>query len=441
MTSSTVDLRSFIDVLRSNGQLVDVNDEVSLNHDLGSRLHTVEEVGSAALFHRVKGSSIPVVGGLLSSHRNVALGLGCDVSGLTDVLGDAPDHPLPPEEQAGPAPCQALVDRSGSLLGTLPVPVHAPGDRGPFINAGVVIARDPNSGRHNLSFQRFQIRDDGLLGVHINRWRDLGEFLSVAESRGENLLVCIAIGLEPALMLAASYRSDADEYEIAGALRGSPVPVVTATTSDIWVPALAEIIIECEVIAGRRETEGPMAEYTGHYSGVEEQPVARIRCISHRTDPIFQTIAGASREHLLLGTAVTREPEIRRRTRSASPRVRDVYLAPYASGFLALISMEDPQPGEVNNVGIAAMSCHVNVVTVIVVDTDIDVYRESDVLWALSTRVRWAEDLLTLPNVLGNELHPAADRTGVMSKVIIDATLRPELRGKFIRVRYPSSRP
>jgi len=122
---------------------------------------------------------------------------------------------------------------------------------------------------------------------------------------------------------------------------------------------------------------------------------------------------------------------------SMSPRVRAVYLPPYASGFLALISMENPRPGEVRAVGIAALNSHVNINTVVVVDTDVDIFNPTDVFWAMSTRVRWHQDQVTIPGVQGNELHPSADDNGVISKTIIDATLAPELRSSYSKVVYP----
>jgi 2,5-furandicarboxylate decarboxylase 1 len=283
---------------------------------------------------------------------------------------------------------------------------------------------------------RFQVKGKDRIGVNLNTWRHLREFFEASEAKGENLPFCIAIGVDPALMLAAAFRYDGDEYEIAGALRGAPTPVVRALTCDVMVPATAEIVLECEILAGEREDEGPMAEYTGHYSGVFRQPVGRVKAITHRREPIFETIAGASFEHLLLGTAVTREPKLRRLAGEASPRVREVLLPPYASGFLALVSMHEPRPGEARAVALAALHSHVNISTVVIVDDDVDLFNPTDVLWALSTRVRWDKDVTVIAGALGNELHPSADRDGVISKIVIDATLAPELRQRFSKVVY-----
>jgi 2,5-furandicarboxylate decarboxylase 1 len=192
------------------------------------------------------------------------------------------------------------------------------------------------------------------VGVNLNQWRHLPEFFETAEARGDNLPFCVALDVDPVLMIAAAFRYDGDEYEIAGALRGRPIETVRAKTCDLLVPATAEIVLECEILAHEREDEGPMAEYTGHYSGVAKQCVGRVKAITHRRHPIFETIAGASFEHLLLGTAVTREPKLKQLALAVSPRVRDVLLPPYASGFLALIAMDKPKPGEPRNVAMGA---------------------------------------------------------------------------------------
>lgn len=436
MSADIEDLRGFIERLRQSHAIHEITTEVDPVHELGAIMRTCELDNKAAFFHNVRGSEMPVIGSVLGSHERIALAVGCERDNLGDVLGTATQAPLPFREVDSPAACQEFVSDNVNL-GTLPVPIHAPKDAGAFLNAGVVIGRDPVDGRHNLSYVRMQVKGRDRVGVNLNTWRHLREFFETAEAQGQNLPFCVALGVDPALMIAAAYRYDGDEYEIAGALRDKPTPVVRARTCDIMVPATAEIVLEGEILAGEREAEGPMAEYTGHYSGVHDQPVGIIKAITHRRDPIFQTTAGASFEHLLLGTAVTREPKLKRLAMSTSPRVRNAYLPPYASGFLALIAMDKPQPGEVRAVGIAALNAHVNINTVVIVDTDVDIFNSTDVLWALSTRVRWDRDQVVIAGTLGNELHPSADENGVISKVIIDATLAPELRDIYSKVVYP----
>jgi 2,5-furandicarboxylate decarboxylase 1 len=431
------DLRTTLEAFRRAGEVYEIRPEVDPVRELGAVLRACEKADKAAYFHRVKGHAVPVVGGVLSSPKLVALALGCAPSEVGDRMALATERPVPPVVLDGPAPCQDLVIEPPLDLGDWPIPTHSPLDAGPFITAGVVIARDPETGRHNLSYNRLQVYGPDRAGVNMNSWRHLKNFFDKVEPEGRSLPFCVAIGPDPAVMIAAAFRSPGDEYEIAGALRGTPVPVARALTCAVLVPAYAEIVLECELLANDREVEGPMAEFTGHYSGAGPKHVARVNAITHRPHPIFQTMNGGGYEHVSLGNMLTREPLLARFIRHLTGRLKAVHLPPYAAGFTAIVSLDGPDPGEARNVAIAAMAAHVNIKTVILLDGDVDVFDPAEVLWAISTRVRWDRDLIPIPGAHGNELDPTADEHGVQCKVIIDATLPAAERARYIKVNYP----
>jgi 2,5-furandicarboxylate decarboxylase 1 len=431
-----MDLRGFLEVVRRAGEMHEIRREVDPVRELGRVLAACERAGKAACFHAVKGFDIPVVGSLLSSPKRIALALACDGSEVNARMARATEKPIPAERFKGSPPCQEVVIKNPDLT-KWPIPTHSPLDAGAFITAGVVIARDPESGRHNLSYNRMQIFGPQRAGISMNIWRHIKAFFDKIEPQGKNLPFAVALGPDPAVMMAGAFRYDGDEYDIAGSLRGAPVAVVRALTCDVMVPATAEIVIEGEVIAGERQMEGPMAEFTGHYSGADEKHVAKISVITHRSNPIFQTMNGGGYEHVSLGNMITREPLLARFVRHITPRMTAVHLPPYAAGFTAIIALKNPEPGESRNVGLAAMAAHVNFKTVIVVDSDVDIYDPADVMWALATRVRWHEDVVNIPGAHGNELDPSTEEHGVASKAIIDATLAPEKLKRYIKVAYP----
>lgn len=430
------DLRSFLEVLEANGQLVRIEKEVDLAGELGAVLQALERSGlGAGYFARVKGHSLPVVGGLLGSMDRIALAFGCSKAEVADRMEAALVHPVPPVE-VDHAPFQENVVSGGVDLGLLPIPAHAPGDAGPFITGGVVVSRDPDGSRQNLSYQRMQVKGPDRLGIMINEWRHMKAFLDKAEARGRPLPFAVVIGVDPAVSIAAGCRYQGDEMEIAGAIRGHPLPVVKCLTSEVRVPADAEIVLECEVQPGEREDEGPLAEFTGHYGAPWPSPVARVKAILCRRDAVFQTIAGASFEHVNLGNVLPREPLVKRFVRHVTQKVTAVHIPPYGSGFLALVAIEKSNPGEPKNVALAAMAAHVNIKNVIVFDSDVDVFDPADVLWALSTRVKPEKDVFLVPFAQGHELDPTSDLRGVQTKVGIDATAPEDRGGRQPRVRY-----
>ncbi len=230
------DLRSYLDVVRKAGELHEIRRTVDPVRELGAVLKACERADKAAFFHVVKGFDVPVVGGLLSSPRRIALALGCDVPEVGARMAAATEKPIAARVVDGPAPCQEIVIDKPDL-GRWPIPTHSPLDAGAFITAGVVIARDPQTRRHNLSYNRMQIFGADRAGISMNIWRHIKAFFDKIEPQGRNLPFCVAIGPDPVVMMAAAFRYDGDEYEIAGALRGAPIPVVRALTCDVLVPA------------------------------------------------------------------------------------------------------------------------------------------------------------------------------------------------------------
>ncbi|MPN62791.1 Phenolic acid decarboxylase subunit C [bioreactor metagenome] len=118
--------------------------------------------------------------------------------------------------------------------------------------------------------------------------------------------------------------------------------------------------------------------------------------------------------------------------------MRAVHLAPYASGFMAIVAIDKKNQGEPKNIALAALTAHVNIKAAVVVDTDIDIYQPTDILWAMATRVDARKDIIAIPYAQGMENDPTTDAEGMQSKFIIDATLDLAIKDDYRRVRYPA---
>src|SRR3954471_6334323 len=103
------DLRSFLDSVRNAGELYDIRRNVDPVRELGAVLRACEKADKAAFFHAVKGFDVPVVGGLLSSQRRIALALGCKEDEVGARMAAAPEKPIKAEQQKSAAPCQETV--------------------------------------------------------------------------------------------------------------------------------------------------------------------------------------------------------------------------------------------------------------------------------------------------------------------------------------------
>ncbi len=431
------DFRDFLILLRENNELIEIDKEVDIKHEIGSIIATLEKKNrEAVLFKNIKEHDIPVAGGILASQARIALALNSKPSLVPKKMEEALKNPIKPKVVSKAPVKENIILGNDINLDNFPIPTHAPKDGGPFITAGITIGGDPKNGRQNLSFQRMHVKGKAKTGIMINEWRHLRNFLDKAEAKGESLPIAVAIGVDPTISIAAGLRYEGDEMEIASALRGKPIEVVKAHTSDLLIPARSEIVIEGEIPPNIREEEGPLAEFTGHYGELWQSPVFNVKAICHRNDPIWQTLNGASFEHMNLGNVLPREPLLKRQVSYVSDNVKDVHIPPYGSGFLAVISIDKQNPGEPKNIAMAAMTAYVNIKNVIVVDNDVDIYDSSDIMWAFSNRVDPREDIFYVPNSQGHELDPASDERGVQTKMGIDATLWKE-KDNLEKVVYP----
>jgi UbiD family decarboxylase len=223
---------------------------------------------------------------------------------------------------------------------------------------------------------------------------------------------------------------------MAGALRGAPAPIATAPQTGLDVPWGSEVVLEGVIEGGRRQIEGPFGEFTGHYSGGRRMPVVRVDRISHRTDPVFESLyLGKPWTELDYLVGPNTCVPLLKQLRSDFPEVQAVN-AMYTHGLAVVISTKKRYGGFAKAVGMRAMTTPHGlgyVSQVIVVDEDIDPFDLPQVMWAMSTKVNPADDVVVIPNLSVMALAPAASPVGITSKMIIDATtpVAPDRRGHF----------
>jgi 2,5-furandicarboxylate decarboxylase 1 len=432
-------LRSYMDVLDKAGQLARVKTPISLVHELANVAATLaRQGGGGVLFEQPAGSDWPIFTNAIVNQNEAALALGCSVSEVSDRMGFV----IEPGNGIAPSSTETALWKQNILQGEdidirkLPIPTHGAHDGGPFITGGVTVSRDPISGRGNLSYNRMQVLGPHTFGFNVNEWRHVMEFYKLQQAKGQPLPIAIAIGLDPAIMIAAGCRYDDDELKIAGAMRGGPVQTSKGITVDLDIPAEAEIIIEGYLPPDIRQMEGPLAEFHGYYGELWNSPTFEVTAICYRNQPIYQTIIPGWAEHIYIGNVLPREPLLLKFVRHVSKGVTGLHIPPYGNGFAAIVQINKSNPGEPKNVCMAAFTAHVNIRNVLVVDPDVNIYDPADVLWALTNRVDWSRDVFFVPGAQGHEMDPVADARGVQTKIGIDATYKPERRDYGERIRY-----
>ncbi len=438
------DLRSFLDVLEQHGQIVHIRKSVSIIHETANIGATSERTrGPAPFFDKLEGyDEWRLFSSAVANQERVALALGCDGTGVTAAMARAldPQNAIAPVSTDHAAWKRHVTTNPDSIdLTRLPIPKHAVGDGGRFITGGVTVSKNPETGIGNLGYNRMEILGPRTLGMNINQWRDVQRSHAAAEAKGKPLGIAVAIGLDPALSIAAGCKYDGDEMKIAGAIRGRPVEVTRGLTVDVdTIPAHAELVLEGHVLPGVRCAEGPLAEFHGYYGEPWNSPVFEVTAVAYRENPIFQTIVPGWNEHIYIGNVLPREPLLMRFVLHASKNVQAVHIPPYTNGFLVVVQLnKKTNMGEPRNIALGAFTAHPNFRICVVVDADVNIYDPSDLMWALTTRVDWGRDTFTVPGAQGHEMDPANDSKGIGTKIGIDATFDKGRRPYGTRVSYP----
>lgn len=429
-------LRGWLRCLHDTGRLASARPGVSLEHELAAVAKCLDGK-KAVIFPGPGGHAMPVVSGLVSSRAWIAEAMGAAPSQMLARFLHAAENPLPCREVNGAAAQQVRHD-DVDIRTLLPVPKHSEHDSAPYITAGLVIARNPVTGKQNVSINRIQIDSPRRMAMLILP-RHLHAYVQMAEERGEALPVAVVIGVDPLTLLAsqAVVPVDHDELEIAGALHGAPLDVAKCLTSEVRVPANAEIVIEGRILKGVREPEGPFGEFPKYYSPRDRREVIEIDCVTHRRNPLYHTIVPAEMEHLLLG-AIPREATILAHLKRSFTDVLDVHLSTGGvCRYHLYVQIRKRNEGQAKNVICAAFGAHYDIKHVVVVDDDVDVHDPVQVEWAVATRFQADRDLVRIDGALGSILDPSSNN-GVSAKLGFDATrpLRYE-EHRFTRVRIP----
>ena len=447
------DLRRWLAHLSDSGRVAVMREDTPLQHTLSAIAKRLDGL-QAAYFPKPGGHPVPVVSGFMSRRAWIAEAMGVPESELLQRFRDAAEHPLRWQEVAkGEAPCQQVVHRDRDVREVLPVPTHSEHDNGPYITAGLVIARNPATGVQNVSINRIQVHSRERMAI-LMLPRHLWTFYKAAEARNEALEVAVVIGIDPLTLLASQAIApiDCDELEIAGALHGTPLRVTKCLTNDVRVPADSEIVIEGRILPGVKEAEGPFGEFPKYYSAREHREVIQVDAITHRSDPIYHTIVPAEMEHLLLGS-IPREATLLAHLQRSFPNVLDVHLAIGGVGRYHLyVKIRKTHEGQPKNVICAAFGAHYDIKQVIVVDDDVQVHEPQQVEWAVATRFQADRDLVVIHGAQGSVLDPSTTigqdfgdgvappphLQGLSAKMGLDAT-RPVVYHEhvFTKVRVP----
>ena len=452
------DLRAFLDDLARAGELVTIKEPVSVNleiAEIADRVMKQPDGGKALLFENVilhdgTKSDMPVAINIFGSWKRMAMALGCtDVSEHGDRIAEMlkPDVPkgfwakvqmipkfaelakVPPRTYKGKPPCQEVVLKGDDVdLSRIPVLTCWPKDAGPFVTLPMVITKDPDNGVQNLGMYRMQVTGKNTTFMHWQRHKGGAAHYRKYKEKGiQKMPVVVAIGADATTMYTptAPLPPGIDEYLFSGFLRREPLYVTEATTSDLRIPAEAEIVLEGYVDTTEPlGMEGPFGDHTGFYTPPDLFPVFHVETVTMRKNPIYPTtiVGRPPMEDFYLGGATERIflPLLK----ITMPEIVDYHMP--AEGIfhnLVFVSIKKEYPGHAYKVmnGLWGQGLMSLAKVLVIVDHFIDVKKPEDVWWYALNNIDPERDVRFARGPI-DDLDHSARAQSFGSKMGIDGT-------------------
>ena len=423
------DLREWLKQVEEIGELETIEAEVDWDEELAAITYMVgkKKGGPALLFENIKGypKGYRVLSNILgSSLRRIALtvGLPLDLNELEMInqTRGVYKNPIEPEiigRDEAPVNEHILKGEDINLL-AFPAPKMWPRDGGRYIGTGdAVITRDPETGHLNVGTYRQMIQSEKEVGFYVSPGKDALLHREKYWKKGEPCEVAVAYGVDPALFIVSSmgFPKNLSEFPYAGALKGEPVRLVKGETTDLLIPADAEIVIEGLSYPDKYKSEGPFGEFQGYYGRPgDATPYIEVQCVHYRNDPILMAALMADHpsceQNLFFGIA--RSARIWDDLDTLGiPGIKGVYSVPAAAGGFGMIVVSIEQKHAGHAAQVAALAAQspggaYNSKWIVVVDEDVDPTDLEQVVWAMCTRCHPPDDIDILRNTWSTYLDP-----------------------------------
>lgn len=430
------DLQAYVEFLERNNSLVRVKSPVSQDRVLAGIAKKFEG-DKAVLFENVVGQDYPVLVGLYWNRPMLAKMFGTTSEQLPFVLSEEiaawRRNPVEPViVDAGPAN-EVIEDEPD--LSRLPIPHHAEKDGGRYLTSSVALAKDPDTGVRNLSIHRMMVNGERRFTLLLEELGHVMDYFKRAEAKGQALEMTINNGVDLGAHLAAASPAaaapiDMDEVGIASQIRGEPVQLLRAQTVGAEAFANAQIVIEGRILPGVREPEGPYAEVTGYYASREHRWAFEVTAITRRRNPIFHTILSGLEVRQAYSSVA--EAGVFERIRAAVPDVTAVHFSDGCVPYNLVVQLQKQSNDTPAAVIAAAFDSLAFLKTVVVVDTDVNIFDMGDVEWAIATRCRFEHDLNLIHDAIGHRLNPMVE-DDKWTRLGIDATVPLPRQQKYER--------
>ncbi len=458
-------VHDWIEVLKAEGEFREIDAKVDWDGELAtiSRYCMSAKNGGIALqFNNIKDHENTWCTKLFTNSAssygrfNLAFGLPKDASRKELVLKmkEGYARSITPKE-VSTADCKQNILKGDDIdLNDMPVPKWHLWDGGRFINTfSPVITKDPDVGRYNMGIYRGMIAGKQHISNLLAPSQGWGDHFTKLSYTKEPMKVAYVYGCNPLITILAgsAHGRLVSEYDVYGGITGEPLELVKCETSDLLVPASAEIVIEATMSMDPADfrMEGPFAEHCGYYGGAfSPKPTTKVDCITFKDDPIYQGACESIRpgwptEDAYITSLSSSALVWNHLEASGVPGVTDVWMNLDGPFFMVYVQIRQSYRHQAKQIASAiwGMSfANWAFKNVMVVEEDIDIRDHGQLEWALCTRVNPAmKDIHIFESHFGSVLDPSTPfeerdlvqfGSGKWARMLIDATRNWDLGGR-----------
>ncbi|KAB2890745.1 MAG: UbiD family decarboxylase [Desulfobulbaceae bacterium] len=444
MTRQTlIDLRSFLDLLQHENELLVVDEEVDPHLEI-AEIHrrVIARGGPALLFTKVRNSRFPVTTNLFGTARRLELAFGKRPQNFVKGIVDLAESIMPLTFAKIWQKRELLMDglkiglktsssgpilqncQSPPRLSSLPLLTSWHSDAGPFVTLPLVYTEHPDGRGHNLGMYRIQRFDDETTGIHWQIHKGGGYHYFEAEKSNRSLPLTLYIGGPPALILSAiaPLPEDIPELILTSLLLGEKLRMTRDPLGGHDLVSHAEFAIKGMVPPHIRRPEGPFGDHYGYNSLEHDYPVFQISHIYHRDNAIYPaTVVGRPKqEDFFIGDYLQELlsplfPLVMKGVRELKTFGE--------TGFhcLAAARVSDRYPREAFACGLRILGEGQLSLTkfLLITDGDIDITDFSKLWPHILERVQWDQDLFVFANVSQDTLDYTGPSVNKGSKAML----------------------
>jgi UbiD family decarboxylase len=427
-------LPEFVDALEAAGMLVRVSEPKRVD-ELPQVME--DHPTTAVLVENVEDCEFQFLANAYSNQDQYAWAMDC-TKAETGLKMDAAAQGRVKPVIVETAPCKDVILTGDDVDMTIfPMFLHHERDGQSYSDDNLVVSKDPDTGTYNWGFYRsmYRSRNERNLDMTCTSHRTRLNAMAAA-AKGQNLEAAIVIGAPILDKLSAlkGFPPDVDDFEVLGSFYGAPAELVKCETIDVLVPANAEIVLECEIMAteGWTHDEAPFGEFTGMYGGgLKHNPRVVVKAITHRKNGIYQyATIGCGHpwftDNMLQLPAV--EADIFGALKDSALDVLEVRAD--AGGLSNMVYAKIKKQGAGDGKQALAVMLGASKMAIPklawVFDEDVDIWDDNKVKWAMAFRYDPIRDTMILPAMNTMTVDPTIakdDPPATISKIGFDCTI------------------